>query len=661
VSRTRIGDEECVTRVLLSTQVPPALGPLVQKIVLQGHGTMLGMIPEDLQLTLEGYRVAARLPTDAARPWTHAVAAGVDANGHVYVTTRWIEGTPLHHVPPGPPDEARRFAIEALRILALLHARLVTYGDFKSENLVLRPDSHVALIDLDTLREVAGPVSYAPTRDLTRSWAAPEQEREQQTFLASDLWAWARFVETRFVDGSPPEWRTALDACRLGDPLRRPRTDVLLAHLEGGGADALVDWLDRPTPPASTHTERVPESPTGPVAPPLFETVRVPESREHTGDLPGDLPGGRTSPTLSPVTGPLPVAPPRKKRTTGYGCLQAFLVAVALPILSCAGLWFAWDRVQIARADEAAQETMVALEAYKTRPEINRQKGQREYLERLADDAWEIRHTPTSSAVRALATVWAQGWQDSGRTWSADRYQAGENALSMVEGENLPEALLARATLEAGACRLHRLDATAPVHCARSLATLATFGDKLPAGDDANWLRVEGAWTAVLVESELAATATAARLPDAGAHLSAGLERCVAAEPWLPYAPVNGVELLQDCLRLAGASDALGQYRHWADLLVAADRSDGAVTPATLGHLYTAAGSGCDAVTLDKRRGDWLVRGGTPWCVAVGHAARHCWASAVAASRDRDSDPAHPWAAFDALLASPEPETACVR
>ncbi len=647
VSRTWVAGQECVTRVLLSTRVPTDLGPLVEKIVLQGHGTMLGLIPEELQLTLEGYRVAAGLPRDLGppHPWTHAVAAGVDADGHISISTGWIEGTPLHHVAAPSPEDARARALDALRILVALHACLVTYGDFKPENLVLRPDGSIALIDLDTLRQVAHPTSYAPTRDLTRSWAAPEQEREQRTYLASDLWSWAQVVEHLFPGGAPPEWRAALDACRLGDPLRRPRTEGLLAHLELGAP--LVDWLDRPTPPPpGSATERVPEAPAGPRG--TFETERVPErtSTDALRDGGGPLVRERTETT-------------RSSRTVQRGCLWTVFGALALAVVSCGGLGFAWDRARVAEANVAAEDALSALKANKTRPELNRDRTQRETLRSLAEDARSIRVTPRSAAVHALATVWAQGFQDASEGWKPDRYEAARAAVAPVEASREPEALLARGTLDAAVCRLNRLDASAAVHCSRALQALATFQAELPDDAEHHWLRVEGTWTEVLVRSELVAQSRNAGLPTATEHLDAGRALCTRAEAWFPYAPVNGPELFEDCIRLAGAAGDVPQYLNWADLLVRADLLDGAVSPTTLRHLYTDGGPGCEASTVEKRRGEWQAKG-PPWCLALGHAARGCWElAALVAWRDRASDPAHPWDALSAEIPVGS-TTACV-
>ncbi|MDP2316723.1 MAG: hypothetical protein Q8P41_27760 [Pseudomonadota bacterium] len=659
VSRTWVAGQECVTRVLLSTQLPTDLGPLVEKIVLHGHGTMLGLIPEDLQLTLEGYRVAARLPRDLGPPlpWTHAVAAGVDADGYVSISTGWVEGTPLHHVATPSVEDARARALDALRILVALHACLVTYGDFKPENLVLRPDGSIALIDLDTLREVANPTAYAPTRDLTRSWAAPEQEREQRTYLASDLWSWAQLVEHLFPAGAPPEWRSALDACRLHDPLRRPRTEGLLAHLELGAP--LVDWLDRPTPPPpGTSTERVPEatpagpshpSLSGPGARPPFETERVPE---RTGDL--------DSAPLREGTNPSTITTSSAPRPVQTGCLLTAFGVLAVGVLTCGGLGLAWNQAQVSAANDAAEDALSAMKANKTRAELNRDKSQREKLRALAADAVGIRATPRAEAVHALATVWAQGFQDSNEGWHPDRYEAARSAVAPVEDSRDPVALLARGTLDAAVCRLNRLDATAAVHCGDAVEALVEVHDRLPEDAEHHWLRVEATWTEVLVRSELVAQAQTAGLPPNKVELDAGRAACARAEAWFAYAPVNGPELFEDCLRLAGSAADVPQYLHWADLLVRADLADGALREITLKHVYAGGGPGCESTDVDKRRGDWQVKG-QPWCLALGHAARGCWDLAHSVElRDRGADPDHPWDALSQASASPS-LPACAR
>jgi hypothetical protein len=668
VLRTELDGIPCVTRVLTFVRVDVALGPQVEQMARFGRGSLVG-VSEELMLTLEGYRVATRLPHPDPR-WPEVMAAGVTPDGYAYITTRWVEGTPLHHLAPLPHPERRALAVAILDILAELHDRHVVHGDLKPENLVRADDGWVGIIDLDTLREVGGARMWAPTRDITRSWAAPEQERQRRTFLASDLWAWSRIVRDLFPEGPPPEWKDALDACRQADPLRRPRTGDLLRALRDGAGD-LVDWLDRPTEPGlavaetapGTATERVPEA----AFPARGDaTERVPETTPDTfGTGPGTGPatGPAILPSLPPVAPSLPPAAPlaRPRRRRVPSCLTIAAAIVLSPFIFCAGGWLWWDHSNVVEADGKADEALAALKAHKTRRELNT-KAQRSTVRALAEDAWKTRHTKRSGAVRALAVVWSQGWQDSGATWDRDRFEEGEDAVAAVEDSRQPEALLALGTLYGAACRLHHDDATAAVHCQRALDALTSFQERLPEGSEQDWLRVEGAWTEVLVRWELASEAMDAGLPDATKQLEAARDRCTDAEPWLPYAPVNGPELLQDCLHVAGVLEDLPAYLRWSDRLLADDRADGSVDRGNLKHLYTAAGRGCEDVTFEYSRRLGMVVKGPDWCLAVGDLARHCYGAAdMDIARGSMDTPGRDWDRLRAVLSGRADDGDCVK
>lgn len=646
VLRTRFAGERCVTRVLLGAQVEPELGPQVHRAALHGRGSLAG-VPEEVLLTLEGYVVAARLPQPDPR-WPEALDAGVTPEGWVYVTTRWIEGKPLHHLSGLSGVQRRAVALGVLEILCELHAHNVVYGDLKPENVVIGPDGGVAIIDLDTLREVGGPFAFAITRDVTRSWAAPEQMGSRRTYLASDLWGWARLVWQLFPEGPPEGWTRPLVACAQLDPLRRPHTLRLLATLQDP-AEPLLDWRDRPTPPegavsgdlgpvglpgAPAGTERVPEAPVA--------TERVPEAP-------------RTRP---PSEAPVPTPPAPGRR--GRSCLLVG-AGLALGLVGlCCGPVFWWDRSNAAEANRLAEEAMAALKAHKVNAELNTAE-QRQAVLKLAEKAYATRHTPRSSAVRALALVWAQGWQDSGRKWDPDGFGDAEDALRKVEDSRQPEALLARGTLHAAACRLNRKEATAMADCHRALEVLGDLQDRLPKASEHHWLRVEGAWTEVLVRLDLAARLRDAGSPEADAMLSGAVDRCTEAGPWLPYAPVNGPELLQDCLRADGLAGDLDRYLSDAARLVEMDTQDGELGRATVWHVYAGADPDCESATVEKRRGEWVVSA-TTWCLAVGHLARGCHASASwAIAQGAFAEPERPWETLTAHLNPGKGDVACAR
>ncbi len=639
VFRSRLGGNDSVTRLLLSATVERGLAPVIEGLVLHGRGSVAGF-DSDLVSTLEGYRAAARLNHPDPR-WPTALAAGVTLEGYVYVTTRWLAGKPLHEVIAGGKDalaagERLRIAAEVTAVLAALHAKNIAFGDLKPANLVLGPGGNVAVIDLDTLREVPDPLKYVPTTDLSRAWAAPEQAKAQRTYLSSDLWAWASLTEQLCDAESLEAWETALAACRAADPLERPRADSLYAHLHDVRR-VLVDLRGRPITPEDARARALPverpgttaatdRSPGGPLP-----TERSPGSgpapTERTPTS-GPAPNGPAGTTGSRVHGaegaPAPSATPPPERTgtasvarKGPGCGTLLAGAAALLVVACAGPLYVWDRKTVAEADGLADEAMATLRAHKTEPARNR-KSQRATIVEAAEAAWDVRHTPRAAAVRALAHTWASGWQDIDARWNEERYDEDAEAVEAASGSKLPAAHLAEATLATAGCRLREGDARAGGDCARAQRALDAFDASVEGAKDLDWLRVEATWTRVLLLQALAAAESG---PAAAAdYRTAAVKACTASDPWRAAARVNGPELLEDCLRVAAEADDLAHFLQWGAELASA--KGGAAANATLVKSWP----GCE-----KER---PLTKGTPrtptaaWCNALGAAARGCNATA---------------------------------
>lgn len=701
VLRTRLGGEECVTRVLLTERVHPNQLPLIRRLVEHGRGSLVG-VPEAIALTLEGYRVAARLDEQARRRpdgsawWPKVLAVGLTTEQHVYITTSFLVGIPLHELATARLLEVRQqVAADVLEVLARLHAEHVAYGDLKTENVVVDPDGRAALIDLDTMREVPDVTTSVVTRDLTRTWAAPEQERGQQTYLASDVWAWAELVRRLYPEGSP--WPAEITACQAADPLRRPHTVALLAAVTGhGGAEGLWDWLGRKVDP---HAPSAPAPFDGPFGAPVEATERVADSSRATPVVPFEAtervadvtPAGPTisrsgepfpgptisrsgdpylGPTISRSGDPLPSGPagpgphpalaPARSESGMTGCLQLVWGVSALATLVCLGFG-GWGLVQYTTsASERVSELEAALETYKTDPALNT-PAQRDELDRLGEHHTFAYEPPRWLALAALARAWAAGWQDTGRTWRDDDEERVKRIVDDLSGNDQPEAHLALATAQAAWCRVRPEDLTTDAHCEDALAEVSAFFASADGSSDLHWMRVEAAWTEVLVRSHLIDDGNERDLPpeDLPPIALPGLSRCDAAAEWLPYAPVNDAELLQDCLALAGAVTDLDRYRAYAGQLLGTDAPP--LDRSTIRHLYTAAGPGCAATTVKSSKGDWAVKG-DPWCVAVGHYARGCAAASLdVISRNAASSPDRPWATLQEVVAGLPGTTLCAR
>ncbi|GDX82088.1 hypothetical protein LBMAG42_38990 [Deltaproteobacteria bacterium] len=645
----------CVTRVLRGSRVELHYHSAVQGAVTRGRGSYAAL-GDDVAMTLEGYQIAARLLADAGSPpmWPRALDAGITAEKHVFVTTTWIEGEPLHQLErPLSVAALQQASASILDILVHMHGRNVAYGDLKLSNLVLRPDGGVSLIDLDTLREVQHPGVGAPSRDRTVDWCAPEQGERRETWLGSDIWALSEVLRKLWGDRLPPEWRGALAACRAPEPSSRPTAASLRAYLLGGGGE-LVDYAGNPVAtdrvypeaprPSGTATERVGLG-TG------FETERlVGGTTERVPDpeprSPADAPAARRAATT--------VA--RSPQTSG--CLGALLslgkaaaVAGVVGMLALCGGAYAVTLAIKNQADEDAERLLDQMKVHKTDPDKN-SAGERGRLARESGDLWALHSTPRTCAVRALAMVWDQRWHTD-QEWSSADFDAASAAVNEPICRDQPEAQLARGTLYAGACRRREAKGVSTTDCHLALAAMETFWKALPAGDATNWMRVEAAWQELRARSALISRFKELKNPEGDAIAAAAEARCAAAEPWLPFAPVNGPELVEECMAAAGYASNIEAYLHYADLRLATIPTESAGRRRVLAQFYAAAGTECgDARATWSRRGVLTVTG-APWCLAMGHLARRCPTdAAVAMGEGSSGDDTHSWIEVSTAIAT---------
>ena len=675
VFRHDVDGRACVTRVILEDRVPRTRASLIRSLVMEGGASLVG-VSEKVAPTIEGYRVAAlHLERDDAE-WTNAVDAGVDADGYCFITTRWMEGSPLSDttVLELPEWERRALALHVLAVLARLHARLVAYGDLKPQNLVRTGEGRVCLIDLDTLRRVPSPTAGAIAIDLTPHWAAPEQKNGTEIWLASDLWAWEKLVQHLLPEGVPDGWRVGLGACRRRSPGGRPTTASLLSHCADGGALIAFDGTIiegeggdiEPVVPAG-QTERVETRRTEPRRNDTERVEEVTPSGRQTSETPSG-PTGRAR--LAETTGAAVSAVARNVLKDRPGCLGwlsgmtsgALLAVAGAGIVAFAGITW-WQMRVRDDANHRADATLASLKVHKTDPAQNG-KAERERLAADAADEWAEAKTPRTCAVYAIASVWKQGWHFAG-SWDPERFAEGEAIVNDANCANQAEALLARGTLFAGACvRRFGGDTPSPEHCTQAIAALTSFQALLPAGDDLNWLRVAGAWQEIRARRALAGRYLQTGNAEAANMLAEATKRCeTSSSEWLSYAPVNGPEMMEDCLGIAGLAEDPAHYLLFADALTASglptERKDRAKK---LAHLYDEAGLDCGDVALKWKANGWTASG-PAWCLALGHAARHCGVASLSViGQFGPTEPTHAWdALYASVVSAGWPDAACIQ
>jgi len=652
VLRSRYGRHEGVTRVIgTASRIPARFGDIVRQLALSGKGTTAGL-PEDAVLVLEGYRAAARARHLGGLP--RVLDAGVldgrgeslderlpPGAGHVWVTTSWVEGQPLDRAWEALDDDARDQVLRGiLGLLDAIHDCRVAYGDLKPSNVIVGRRG-VSLIDLDTMREVAAAEHPAVTRDLTPRYAAPEQQRQQLTYLSSDLYAFGSMAAQLLAGlapgapGFPPSlrapWDRVVAACLRADPLARPPTRLLCkaalgrpvalpGHQGSPPSQARSSGLTErvPEPRIEQRTERVPEPPAEPALAnpgvtlvpgmqPLVAggaTERVPEPEEgEQGAWP--VAGGATDETLvvdieddSDLLTPARWSGARPGLRAVLGLGGALFVALLLA--TGVGL-FVWQLQAEAEADRMAGEARATLQAHKTVVELNNAE-ELEKVVAAAGAACAEAETPDALGVLALAHVWQQRWHWWDATWNAEAYAESEILIARaLDAGRTVEALVAKALLTGAACRLMEGDEPQRAErCEQSRKSAKKAARLLRRDAERAWLLVELHWG-----SEAMERAESVRLLRAGEDEQAlkraerALEHCEAAAPLLDAAPVNGVELAEDCVGVAGRARDLSAYLAWAQRLVSYDLElHSRPSPKRLGYVFQGALPQCAELSL---------------------------------------------------------------
>jgi eukaryotic-like serine/threonine-protein kinase len=135
-------------------------------------------------------RLLARLDHSAV---TRLVDAGLDDRAGPFLVMEWIEGTDLGDwLAREQPDLETRLKLFEYIAEAVAHAhqRLIVHGDIKPNNIRIRNDGSIKLMDFGVARLLnSGEVDQTDLRALTPAFAAPEQLAGEDITPASDIWS----------------------------------------------------------------------------------------------------------------------------------------------------------------------------------------------------------------------------------------------------------------------------------------------------------------------------------------------------------------------------------------------------------------------------------------------------------------------------------------
>jgi hypothetical protein len=227
--------------------------------------------------------------------------------------------------------------------------------------------------------------------------------------------------------------------------------------------------------------------------------------------------------------------------------------------------------------------------------------------------------------------VWQQRWHFESARWNADRYAAGEAVTRRaLTSRPAVEALLARAFLQSAACRLAPEAPLRQGACTEARERFTQAERILAQNPDAAWLHVELHWAAEMMEAtEAARLRSQGRGDDAGTLAASAVAHCEAAWPDLDAAPVNGVELVEDCVAAAsGAGDWAAWFR-WTERLIAHDTATQKKLPVKhVSRVFLGAHPSC-AEARTERSGVISSRSSsledpTVFCATLGYLALGC-------------------------------------
>ena len=200
---------------------PPAPGPeypgghefgrymIVGLIGQGGFGRIYAAHDRDLRRVVALKVLAGPMVTDRDRLMEEARAASafnhpnvvtvyetIVADGHLAIVMEFVDGQSLRRLmhdsaAPLPIEKVVRYGRQMAEALCAAHAAGITHGDVKPENILVRKDEYIKLVDFGLARSVIGtsPGAGAGVFAGTLRYLSPEQLRGEASSQASDVFS----------------------------------------------------------------------------------------------------------------------------------------------------------------------------------------------------------------------------------------------------------------------------------------------------------------------------------------------------------------------------------------------------------------------------------------------------------------------------------------
>jgi len=288
-------------------------------------------------------------------------------------------------------------------------------------------------------------------------------------------------------------------------------------------------------------------------------------------------------------------------------------------------------RADVKSSRSQAARAMSTIAKRQTDPIANADPAVLEAAVSQAEGALLSARTPEALGAHALASVLEGGWHLRNRAWDEDEFAAIETLTrDAFDGPTRPETALARAIIEARACRLlPRSDGRRQGFCDNGAQRFIELSEAT-SRDPRAWMRVEVGWMAAGFLEALGEERLAARdRPGAKQRAAEAVAVCDRAESAHGRGAVNDHILRSVCLTSAGLADDIERVMHWGRILHAAERDKFGALRDGSAELVFRAPTRCRRLPLSTRN-SWnrafpVIDSNTDrWCAVVGLYALDC-------------------------------------
>ena len=162
--------------------------------------------------------------------------------GRTVLISRYIEGSPLTSILPIEDSRVRdRITYQLLDVITHLHDHNIVHRDVKPDNIVVRPDGTIVLLDYGIVRRMAE-LETSPTVIGTRPYMSPEQVNGKSE-RRSDIWALGVVIYQLYTGRLPFLGNTEMELMQNILNMEPPNPRSLNSELSAQMESALIRAL----------------------------------------------------------------------------------------------------------------------------------------------------------------------------------------------------------------------------------------------------------------------------------------------------------------------------------------------------------------------------------------------------------------------------------